>query len=109
MVVYAWAWESSLITRGLGKLARLLVRQRDVKASPLPQLYYYARSLKWFESQKWPFRYKIYAFRIVDNQFIRQYIGDGWIGQLTLWLLYFLQTTFPTTCGKYGKYESTPQ
>jgi SAM-dependent methyltransferase len=106
VVVYAWAWESALMARGLGKLARLLVRQRDVKAPPKPQLYYYAHSLKWFESQKWPFRYKIDTFRVVDNEFMRQYIGDGWIGRLTLWLLYFLQTCFPTTCGKYGRYPA---
>jgi SAM-dependent methyltransferase len=106
VVVYAWAWESALMTRGLLKVGNLVARQREVKSPPLPQIYYHAHSLKWFESQKWPFCYKIDTSRVVDNEFMRRYIGDGWIGQLTLRLLYFLQSSFPTTCGKYGQYPA---
>ena len=106
----SWALSSSpalLSSSGDFEIGSSLVaRQREVKSAPLPQLYYHAHSLKWFESQKWPFRYKIDTFRVVDNEFMRRYIGDGWIGQLTLRLLYFLQSSFPTTCGKYGQYPA---
>ena len=49
VVVYAWAWESALMTRGLLKVGNLVARQREVKSPPLPQIYYHAHSLKWFE------------------------------------------------------------
>jgi len=107
VAVVVYAWERSPIEQALKKFARCLVRQRNVEPLPAgPELYYHAHSLKWFESQDWPFRYKIDTYRAVDNQFLRQYVGNGWIAQLVLRLLHLLQTTFPSTCGKYGKYPA---
>ena len=74
--------------------------------SMLPDLYSYRHSLNWFRSQKWPFRYRIDTFRIVDNDFMRRYIGDGWFGQAILQSFFALQRLFPVLCGKYGAYPA---
>jgi SAM-dependent methyltransferase len=106
VVVYRWQW--SLIESGLEKIGRWLTgdgRSGEV-VFPKPDLYYHAHSLRWFRSQKWPFRYRIDTFRIVGNEFMQKYVSDNWLGKGTLQIFFALQQLFPSFCGKYGAYPA---
>lgn len=103
MVVYVWEW--SPIAGRLEKIAKFLTG--GGKPDPqIPALYYHPHSLKWFQTQDWPFRYEIDTFRIVDDNFMKKYISDDWRGRLVLQAFYVAQALFPRFCGKYGNYPA---
>jgi ubiquinone/menaquinone biosynthesis C-methylase UbiE len=104
--VVVYAWQRSPIAWGLRQVGRLLIGDRRSGETVLPDLYYHTYSFHWFRSQKWPFRYRIDTFRIVDNEFMRRYISDSWLGRTILQIFFTLQLLFPGFCGKYGAYPA---
>ena len=44
-----------------------------------PKLYFHAHTLKWFETQRWPFRYELRSFRLIDNSLMQRFFRDTWI------------------------------
>ena len=80
VVVYAWkaAWLPKWIARFAVRLVRLkkttdpLARDQAV----IPNLYYYAHSMKWFRHQNWPFKFRIVTFRVVSEEFMSLYLDD---------------------------------
>jgi SAM-dependent methyltransferase len=106
--VVVYAWRRSPIAWALGQVGKLLTGDRRSGETDLPEpdLYYHAYSLHWFRSQKWPFRYRIDTFRIVDNEFMRRYISDNWLGRTITQIFFSTQLLFPGLCGKYGAYPA---
>jgi SAM-dependent methyltransferase len=104
--VIVYAWQGSPIAWGLRQVGRLFSGDRRSGEAVLPDLYYHAYSLDWFRSQQWPFRYRIDTFRIVDNEFMRRYISDSWLGRMSLQNFFALQLLFPGFCGKYGAFPA---
>lgn len=107
-VIVYW-WPDTPLAWRIERLARLFVGNRTEKASEaqeesesLPNLYHHPRSLSWFKAQNWPFRYQIDTFRVVNNEFLRNYVSDDWRGRAFLNALYALQVMAPGYCGKYG-------
>jgi SAM-dependent methyltransferase len=107
VAVAVYAWKRAPIAGGLRRLAKLLMgNSRPAATAPEVNLFFAAHTLEWFLSQNWPFRYRIDTFRIVDNDFMRSYIGDGWLGRVVLRGFYALQVLLPGFCGKYGAYPA---
>jgi hypothetical protein len=79
--VVVYAWQGSPIASGLREELRSCssVARRQTKQSC------HSYSLDWFRSQKWPFHYQIDTFRIVDNEFMKKYISDSWLGRAILY------------------------
>jgi ubiquinone/menaquinone biosynthesis C-methylase UbiE len=102
VVVNVWDW--SPIAGRLEKLAKRLTR--GAPDPQIPALYYHPHSLKWFQTQNWPFRYEIDTFRIVDDNFMKKYISDDWRGRIVLRAFYLAQVLFPGFCGRYGNYPA---
>ncbi len=102
VVVYVWDW--SPIAGRLEKIAKRLTN--GAPEPQIPALYYHPHSLKWFQTQDWPFRYEIDTFRIVDDNFMKKYISDDWRGRVVLRAFYLAQVLFPRFCGKYGNYPA---
>jgi SAM-dependent methyltransferase len=104
VIVYAWPWAP--IAGALRRVAKMLAGDGRPAQITRPDLYFFAHSLNWFRSQEWPFRYKLDTFRIIDNDFMMKYIGDGWFGQAMLRCFYGLQVLLPGFCGKFGAYPA---
>lgn len=107
-VIVYW-WRDTPLAWRIERLARLFVGNRSEKKSEtlaasatLPELYHHPHSLSWFESQNWPFRYRIESFRVINNAFLRNYVSDDWRGRAFLNAIYALQLLAPGYCGKYG-------
>ena len=66
------------------------------RASDEPQL------REWVEKQEWPFKYSYDCFRLVDNDFMKKNVPEGWIGQLFLTLLFSSQCVMPEASGRWG-------
>ena len=106
-VIIYW-WRDTPLQWRLERLARLFVGSGDtaesdktVTVNTAPDLF--QLSLQWFESQDWPFRYKIEPFRVIGNGFMRSYVSDGPAGKLFLEGVYALQQIAPSYCGRYGQ------
>ena len=107
--VAVYWWQNAQLPRRLGRVARLLGLRGETQASgdggerKMPATSHnqpYPRT--WFDAQPWPFQYKYDTFRVVDNGFMRTYVGDDWRGRRFLDSLFALQVVAPTFCGKYG-------
>jgi SAM-dependent methyltransferase len=105
VAVIVYAWSRAPIAGGLRRLAKLF-RGNGRSPAAAPELFFAAHSPEWFQSQKWPFRYELDTFRIIDNDFMKRYIDDNWFGSLVLRGFYTFQTLFPKFCGKYGAYPA---
>ncbi len=106
VAVAVYSWKRAPIAGALRRVSRLFMGDgRPVAAAPF-NIFFAAHTLEWFRSQQWPFRYKIDTFRIVDNDFMKRYIGNGWFGRAVLRGFYGLQVAFPGFCGKYGAYPA---
>jgi SAM-dependent methyltransferase/uncharacterized protein YbaR (Trm112 family) len=106
VAVVVYAWSRAPIAGVLRRLARLFMGNGRSATVNQPELYFSAHSLDWFRSQPWPFRYTLDTFRIIDNDFMRKYVGNGWSGRTLLRGLYALQVLFPGFCGRYGAYPA---
>ncbi len=105
VVVYRWPY-SPLEVR-LARIARVLTGARPGPAAAPeddagPKICHEPAPLKWFAAQDWPFRYRIDAFRILSNEFMREHVADNWRGRLFLDALYLFQTAFPGFSGRHG-------
>ena len=86
------------------KAARLLTGMRGVPPSQgsWPELYHHPHSLSWFESQDWPFKYKLDTFSVLSNNFIQHHISDDWRGRTFLDVVFAFQQLAPGYCGRRG-------
>ncbi len=106
VAVIVYAWQRAPIAGALRRIAKLIAGDGRATKTERPELYFFAHSLGWFRSQQWPFRYKIDTFRVVDNDFMMKYVGDGWFGRVMLQCFYGLQLLLPEFCGKFGAYPA---
>lgn len=105
-VIIYW-WRDTPLQWRLERLARFFSKEdyNEVSAptskSATPN--HFVQSLRWFETQPWPFRYEIEPFRVVGNTFMRHYVSDDWRGRLFLAGVFALQRIAPSYCGRYGQ------
>ena len=106
-VIVYW-WRDTPLQWRLERLARMFARrsepdEKDKPSSVASTPSHFPHSLQWFETQDWPFRYKIEPFRVIGNPFMRSYVSDDWAGKLFLEGVYALQQIAPSYCGRYGQ------
>ena len=106
VAVVVYAWNHAPIAGALRRIAKLFKGDGRSPGTAPVDLFFAAHSPEWFRSQKWPFRYEFDSFRIIDNDFMKRYIGNDWFGCLVLRGFYTLQTLFPKFCGQYGAYPA---
>ena len=105
-VVYKWNY--SPIQNRLIKLAKLCGTERPLDVQPsqgeTPELYFHAFDSCWFEGQRWSFNYEFLSYRIIDNGFMKRFVGDGLVSKAFLKGAWILQRLFPKWCGRFGIY-----
>ena len=105
-VIIYW-WHDTPLQWRLERLARILARRdssnEKAKSPAASTLNHSPRSLQWFETQDWPFRYEIESFRVISNSFMRSYVSNDWAGKLFLEGVYALQQIAPSYCGRNGQ------
>ena len=106
-VIVYW-WRDTPLQWRLERLARMFARrsepdEKGKSSSVASTPSHFPHSLQWFETQDWPFRYKIEPFRVIGNPFMRSYVSDDWAGKLFLEGVYALQQIAPSYCGRYGQ------
>lgn len=104
VVVYWWetaplAWRIERFLQLFGAKPTALT---TVDEGPSDGPVHAPQSLRWFEAQPWPFRYRLEPYRVVTNHFMRRYVKDDFRGRALLSALGVLQRIAPTYCGKYG-------
>ena len=110
VAVVVYRWPSSGIQARLVRLAQELRLKGPEAAMPLVSAGVPSRASdepqprEWFEKQEWPFKYTYDCFRLVDNEFMKTYVPDGWIGQLFLTLLFSGQCVMPEASGRWGTF-----
>lgn len=106
VVVYRWPWSG--IQARLARAAQALRLKGPEERMPLASASAPSRAAdepqprEWFERQEWPFKYTYDCFRLVDNDFMKTYVPDGWIGQSFLTLLFSVQRVMPGASGRWG-------
>lgn len=105
VAVIGYWWETAKLAWRIERIAQLLPMRgpgarRDLS---LPDLVHHPLSREWFESQQWPFRYSYDIYRVVTNEFMRNYVSDDWRGRLFLGALSALQSIAPRYCGMHGR------
>jgi SAM-dependent methyltransferase len=107
-VIVYW-WPSPTLPRHLGraaKLMKLLTGMRGVPPRPgvsWPELYHHPFAPDWLKAQDWPFTYKLDAFRIVNDNFVRDHLSDDWRGRLFINAIKTMQSIAPEYCGRNGQ------
>jgi hypothetical protein len=103
--VIVYSWKDARLPWRLGQIARALrISGTDASEIAMPPLYYHPQSRQWFESQPWPFKYKLMPFRLVDNGFLKKYIGDDIRSRMMLAGMSLLQRALPRFSGRHGQY-----
>lgn len=106
LVVYKWSY--SPIEYRMARLAVKMGLERKVAEttgnSDIPPLYFHAFSREWFEERDWPFSFRIACFRVVENGFMKRFVGDGFLSRLYLQALWWAQNLAPRFCGRHGAY-----
>jgi SAM-dependent methyltransferase len=106
-VIVYW-WRDTPLQWRLERLARMFAGRSGSEENGTPPSAaatpsHFPHSLRWFETQDWPFSYQIEPFRVIGNTFMRSYVSDGWAGKLFLEGVFALQRIAPSYCGRYGQ------